>query len=135
MCRIRLTCFLINQCLTVSVVGTDKHYTVHFLDCFNRLSDTLIHYLYSLYSCRFHCSMSDHIRVCKVDDYNIVLTALYSTYKLVTNLISTHLRLEVIGCHILRRIYKDSVLTLIRLFLTAVEEESNMCVLFSLCKS
>ena len=135
MCRIRLTCFLINQCLTVSVVRADKHYTVHFLNSFNRLADTLIDYLYSLYGCRFNRRMSDHIRVCKIDYYNIIFTALYSTYKLVTNLISTHLRLKVISCHILRRIYKDSVLTLIRLFLTAVEEESNMCVLFSLCKS
>ncbi len=75
--------------------------------------------------------MADHVRVSEVDDDYIVLIGADSCIELLGNLGSTHLRLEVICCNCGRR-DECTVLILVGLFDTAVEEEGNVSVLLCL---
>ena len=78
--------------------------------------------------------MSNHVTVSKVENDNIILAALDSFCALVSNFVCAHLRLEVIGCNLWRS-NKNSVLVLIGLFNTAVEEECYMSILLCLGNS
>ena len=75
--------------------------------------------------------MANHIRICKVDDDNIIFLGTNSIRQLVAYFVSTHLRFQVISSN-LRGFYKDSILTFIWLLNAAIEEEGYMCIFLGL---
>ena len=127
----RCLCLIVDHLLCISVVCTDKEHAVYFLDCFYSSSYTLVNCLNSLYSSRDHTCMSYHIRVCKIDDNDIILTGTDGCIQLLRYFRCTHLRLQIISCNSWR-LYKYSVLILVWLFHTTVEEECNMSIFLCL---
>ena len=68
-----LTCFVVNHFLCISVICTDKQNTIHILHRLDCISYQSVHTLDCLDGCRNHTGVSDHIRVCKVDNDHIIL--------------------------------------------------------------
>ena len=134
MCRKRLTCCLIDQLFCISMICTDEHLSVHFFQCIHCFSYTLIHCFDRFDRCIFYSSMSDHIRICKIDNDHIIFVRFDRIYQLIAYFICTHLRFQIISCHFWR-FYKDSVFSLVWFFYSTVEEECYMCIFFSLCNT
>ena len=128
----RRSCLIVDQLLCISVVGTDEHHAVHFFDCLYGSSDTFVNRFHRFDRCRFHTGMPDHIRVRKVNDDHVIFAGLDRIYQIIAHFIRTHLRFQVIGRNIFGRIDQNPVLSLVRLFHTAVKEESNMRIFFRL---
>ncbi len=126
--------FIINQLLRIAVVCADKHLSVYFLNGIHCLAHALVYCLNRLDRSGLHAGMPYHVRVGKVNDNHIVLSGLNSLYQIVTHLISAHLRFQVVGRN-LRRLYKDTVLSLIRFLHAAVKEECNVGILLRLCNT
>ena len=131
MCGPGLTGLIVDQLLSVAVIRCDEHLSADLQDGVNDSSDTRVNGLDRLDGRRLDACMSDHIRVREIGDDHIILTGLDRLYEAVTDFRSTHLRLQVVGCN-LRALDKDAVLTRIRFFNTAVEEERDMSVFLSL---
>ena len=134
MCRMRIAGLVVYHLLAVSVIRADKQYTVRLLYSLNSGSHALIHGLYRGNGCRDHTGMANHIRVCKVDDDHIILAGTDCFIQLRTHFGSAHLRLQVIGCN-RGGLHEDTILILVGLLDTAVEEEGYMRVLLCLGKS
>ena len=132
MCGMRLTGGVIDHLLCVTVVCTDEQNAVYILHCLYCLAYALIYSLNSLDGCGDHTGMTYHIGVREVDHDHIVFFRADRIKQFLANLRSTHLRLQIIGCHILGRIYQDTILSLVGLLYAAVEEEGYMCILLSL---
>ncbi len=110
------------------MVGRDEHLAAHLKDRINDLSDAFVHCFYCFH-CRFeHARMSHHIAVRKIEDHNVVFLQFDQLHRLCAYLRRAHFRLEVIRCD-LRRRDEHSVLSLVRLFYAAVEEEGHMRIL------
>ena len=75
--------------------------------------------------------MSYHVWVCKIDDNHIILTGTDGCIQLLRYFRCTHLWLQIVSCNSWR-LYKYSVLILVWLFNTTVEEECNMCIFLCL---
>ena len=74
MSRMRLPCLIVQHLLGVTVIGTDEKHSVHLLHCFRSRPHTLVYPLDRLDRSLKHTCMSHHIRVCEVDDDDIILT-------------------------------------------------------------
>ena len=129
-----LTCLLVDQLLCISVVSADEHLSVYFFQSLYSLSYTLINCFYSLDRSFLNTCMSYHVRVCKVDHDHIIVLRLDRSNKLVTYFVSAHLRFQVISSN-LRGFHKDSVLSLIRLFYSTIEEECYVSIFLCLCNT
>ena len=132
MCGMRLTGGVIDHLLCVTVVCTDEQNAVHILHCLYCLAYALIYGLNSLDGCGDHTGMTYHIGVSEVDHDHIVFFRADRIKQLLTYCGSTHLGLQIVGSYILGRIYQNTILSLVGLLYTAVEEESYMCILLSL---
>ena len=122
---------IIYQLLGVSVVRADEQDAVCLLDSVHRSSDTGIHRLDRFDRRIFNSRMANHIRVGKIDDDNVILSGFNRLHQLVADSRCAHLRLKIVGSH-LRRRNQDSILSLVRLLHSAVEEEGNMGILLCL---
>ena len=125
------TCCIVDHLLAVSVVGADKHLSVHFFKSFHRTSYAGIYCFHSLDRGFLYTGMADHIGICKVDDDHIIFSGSDGLAKFVADLRSAHLRLEIIGRN-LRRFDKDTILAFVRLLYAAVEEEGYVRIFFGL---
>ena len=79
----------------------------------------------------FHAGMSNHIRVCKINDDHIIFVGFDCFHQFVTDSGRAHLRLKVVGRN-LGGFYQDPVLPFVRFLHAAVEEEGHMCILLGL---
>ena len=75
--------------------------------------------------------MTNHVTVCEIEYYHILLFTSDSFAELARNLNRTHLGLKVISSD-LRRIDKDAVLKLERSLASTVEEEGDVRIFFGL---
>ncbi len=117
------------------MVGADEHRSADFLDGIDRIAEAFIHHLNRLDGRLLHAGVADHIRIGKIADDHIILAAPDRLHQMIAHLISTHLRLEIVGRDILRRIHQNAVLILVGLLLPAVEEERHMRVLLCLSQT
>ena len=83
---------VVYQLLCISVISTDKQNAIDLLDRIYSSAHADIYRLYGPDSRALHTGMTDHIRVCKIGDDDIVLAGLNAVYQLVTDSRSTHLR-------------------------------------------
>ena len=127
-----LSCLLVDQLLCISVVSTDKHLSVNFFQSLYCLSYALVNCFYSLDCSFLNTCMSYHVRVCEVDHDHIIVLGLDCSNELVAYFVSAHFRFQVISSN-LRRFHKDSVLSLIRLFYSTIEEECYVSIFLCLC--
>ena len=68
----RLSCLIINQLFCISMVCTDEHLSIHFLDRLYCSADAFID-SYNCFDRRcLHSSVSHHVWVCKVDNNHII---------------------------------------------------------------
>lgn len=65
---------VINKLFSITMVSTDKHYTINFLNSLYHLAYTLINSLYCLNNSVHNTCMSNHIRISKVSNYYIILS-------------------------------------------------------------
>ena len=126
------TSLRVNHLISIAVVSSNTYIAANLTDSLNKTANAGINSLNSLDSCRNNTGMTNHITICIVQDDKVILAGLDSFNNLVSNLNSTHLRLKIIGSNLWRR-YQDTILTLIWLLYTAIEEESYMSILLSLC--
>ena len=124
-------CLIVDQLLCVTVVSTYEHLSVNFFEGFYCSAYAAVNSLDCFYCCSLYTGMTNHIRVCKVDDDHIVFVRFDRIYKFVADFRCAHFRLKIIGSN-LRRFYKDSVLTFVWLFHTTVEEERNVSIFLCL---
>ena len=125
------TCLIIDQLFCITMIRTDKHLSVNFLQCFYSFTYAFIYSLNSLDCSSFHTCMSNHIRICKIDHDHIIFISFDGLNQFFAYLRSAHLRLKIIGCN-LRRFHKDSVFTFVWLFYTTVKEEGYMGIFLCL---
>ena len=78
--------------------------------------------------------MSDHIRICEVDDDHVIFVRFNGFHQLVADLVGAHLGLQVIGGN-LGGIHQDPVLSLVGRLHAAVEEKGYMGILLRLSDS
>ena len=76
--------------------------------------------------------MTYHIRVCKIDDDDIIFAGLNRLHQLIAHDRCAHLRFQVVGRNLLRRRNQNAVLALVRLFHAAVEEKCYVCIFLGL---
>ena len=134
MCCMRLSCLIIDHLLCVSVVCTNKQYSVCFFNCFYCSTYALVNCFNCFHCCRYHSCVSDHIRICKVDHDHIIFIGCNCLIKTFADFRSTHLRLQIISSNC-RRFYQGTLFIFIWLFYTAVKEKCNMRIFLSLCKT
>lgn len=115
---------------SISVVRTDEHLAVNLFNASTALP-THSSTASTAWIAALNTGMANHIRICKVDDDNIIFLGTNSIRQLVAYFVSTHLRLQVISSN-LRGFYKDSILTFIWLLNAAIEEEGYMCLFLGL---
>ena len=128
----RLAGCLINHHLCITVIGADKENASGCLDGFNCTSYAGIDGLNRLDCSRLHTRVAYHIRVCKIDDNDIIFAGLNRLHQLIAHDRCAHLRFQVVGRDLLRRRNQNAVLARVRLFHAAVKEEGNVCVFLSL---
>ena len=81
----------------VAMVGGQQNGAVHRQDLFHHLAYAAVHRLYRL-NCRIeYTGVSDHVAVSKVEDDNVVFSAVQTGKQLVGHLIGAHLRLQIVG--------------------------------------
>ena len=131
MCGVRCAGLIVHHLLAVTMVCTDEENAILLLYGFYCRSYTFIHLLNCCDGSRENARMSNHIRVCEVDDDHIIIIGTDRFVQLPAYFRSAHFRLQVIGCNC-RGINQDTILVLVGLFQTAVEEEGYMCVLLGL---
>ena len=86
----------------IAVVGCYAQDGVgHARGCIIHSAHAAVNSLDSLYRSVEHAGVSDHVAVCKVADYHLVLIALYRLNAFVGDLLGAHLRDEVIGRELL----------------------------------
>ena len=93
------TGLIVDHLLCVTMISTDKENTINLINCLYSSANALVNCLYSLDSCWDNTCMTNHIRVCKVDDDHIILATKDSCIELLAYLWSAHLWLEVICCY------------------------------------
>ncbi len=91
--RERRTCLIIHQLFCIAVVCTDKHLSVYLFDGFHCSAHTFIYCLHSFNSRCFHPCMTYHIRICKIDNDDIILAGFNCPYQLIADFICAHLGL------------------------------------------
>src|SRR5574344_369769 len=117
----------------IAMVGNDDSLITRFLHGVDDLTNAIVHGKNGLGDGIVNARMSYHIAIGEVDNDEIIFILLDSSDQLVFHFISTHLRLQVVSGNLWRR-HKNTVLTLIRLFTTAIEEERYVCVLLGLSR-
>ena len=116
---------------TISVVGS---YDNRASFCKNRISDStyaFIHSLPGLDDCIKNTGMAHHIGIGKIADNHVILASGNSLQELISYLISTHFRLQIVGCYF-RRMCQYSVLTFKGGLIGVVKKEGHMCVFLCL---
>ena len=84
---------IVHQLLCISMVRTDKHNAVHFPDGLHCTAHAGVHCLDGLDGCVLYPGMAYHVRVCKVDDDDIVFAGFDGFHQLIAHAVGTHLRL------------------------------------------
>ena len=130
----RCLCLVVDHLLCVTVVGTDEENAVHLLYCLYRSAYALVDPLNCCNCCLDNTCMTYHVRVSEVDDDDIVIVRCDSCVELLGYFGSAHLRLKVV-CSNLGGVNKCTILVLVGLLDTAVEEESNVSVLLCLSET
>ncbi len=120
--------FIINHIIRIAVVRCKKNLTILRENGIGNLAHKSVERLYRLDCGIKDSSMTDHIRICEIQDNKVVFVLVNLLDNGLCDLGRTHLRLKVIGLHLWRR-YENSVLARIWLFHASVEKESYMCVL------
>ena len=111
------------------MIGNNDGFITLCFSSFDRFFDTSIYCNHCLFDCLINTGMPYHITVCIVHNDEIILILINGSYQFIFYFISTHFRLQIIGCH-LRRRNQNTVFVFIRSFTTTIEEESYMSVLF-----
>lgn len=102
---------------------------VHRQNLLHHLAHAAVHRLYCL-DCRIeYTGVSDHVAVGKVEDDNVVFSAVQTGKQLVGHLIGAHLRLQIVGGN-LRGVDECAVLPFRNGFYTTVKEEGDVRILF-----
>lgn len=123
----------VNHLLGVAVVGSDAEDVTGLLARVVDGPDSRIGSSDGLDSRVKDTSVADHVGRSKVAHDKLVLLGLEDLGDLVGDTLRTHLRLLVVGSDLGRGDHR-TLLALVLLLDTAVEEESNVGVLLSLCE-
>ena len=115
----------------VAVVGDDDSLVAGSLCCLDDLADALIDGFHSSLDGFVNTRMSHHIAIGEVHHDEVVLVLLDGFDEFVLHLVSAHLGLEVVGCH-LRTCDEDALLAFVGSLSATVEEEGHVCVLLRL---
>lgn len=122
---------VLEHTLGIAVVGGDEGDAAHLGGGLHHVSDALVNGGDSLGCSIIDTGMTDHVAVCVVEDDNVILAGLDALHAVITDLESTHLRLEVIGSD-LGGGDQAAVLAGELLLDTAVEEEGDVSILLGL---
>lgn len=119
---------IIDGVVGIAVVGDDDSLVIIGLGSLDNLLYTVVDSPHCFGDGMVNTCVTHHVTIGKIHHDEIILLRIDSTDELVLYLEGTHLRLQVVGCH-LRRMNQNAVLTLERLLAAAVEEESHVCIL------
>ena len=118
----------------IAVVRCNQRHAVLLGDRVQYASNAGIHCFHSGLCSVKYTRMADHVAVCIVQDNHIVFAGFNALDQPVGDLVSAHLRLQIVGGH-LRGVDQHAVLVGILLFDAAVEEERHMRVFLRLCNA
>ena len=108
------------------MVSGQKNGTTQFQSLIHDAAYAGINGFHCFYSSFKDAGVTNHIAVCIVDDDNIVVAQTF--LQSVSHLVSTHLRLQVVGCN-LWRVDEAAIFARIYGFYAAIEEEGNVSIL------
>ena len=128
--RIRLPRRFIQHLLKIAVVSRNTGRSLQRQYFFNNAANAGIDGFHGFDSSLQHTCMPYHIGIGKIQDHYVILICVQQFQQLVRHQLRTHLRLQIIGCH-LRRRDQDPILTGVRFFLATVKEKGHMSIFFS----
>jgi len=92
--------FVIEHAVGVAVIRRDKQGAAGFFYCIGNSAYAEVNGLHSLDRGFEHSRMTHHVAVCEVQDYHIVLSAVYSLHRFAADFKGAHFGLHIVGGHL-----------------------------------